>query len=191
MILKERTIPKTEAERDPEKESSPKCWERPCERRHRGPWDWEERLGKSELGQLGILCASCWEILALGTKLPSHGFFSLGLLPVDQVSGRTVGPWGSTEGSWRTPPPMGRRKGKCPGPGLVRVQFCLGRDYCCSIFMQPCDYEMSSKHLFSRCKPCCSASRFDLTLGGRRVGGQPPSELFSESKSPPNKLVSA
>lgn len=115
---------------------------------------------------------------ARSTKLPSHGFFFLRLLPVDQVSGRTVGPWGSTEGSWRTPPPMGRRKGKCPGPGVVRVQFCLGRDYCRCIFMQPCDYEMSSKHLFPRCKPCCSASRFDLTLGGRRVGGQPPPELF-------------
>lgn len=67
MILKERTIPKTEAERDPEKESSPKCWERPCERRHRGLWDWEERLGKSEPGQLGILCASCWETWHWGT----------------------------------------------------------------------------------------------------------------------------
>lgn len=44
---------------------------------------------------------------ARSTKLPSHGFFFLRLLPVDQVSGRTVGPWGSTEGSWK--------EGKVPG----------------------------------------------------------------------------
>lgn len=172
MILKERTIPKTEAERDPEKESSPKCWERPCERRDRGLWTGRRDLGSQNPANWAYYVPAAGKpgTGARSTKLPSHGFFSLGLLPVDRVSGRTVGPWGSIEGSWRTPPPMGRRKGKCPGPGLVRVQFCLGRDYCCSVFMQPCDYEMSSKHLFSRCKPCCSASRFDLTSGGKEGG---------------------
>lgn len=145
----------------------------PCERRHRrGSVTGRRDLGSQNWANWAYYVPAAGNpgTGARSTKLPSHGFFPLRLLPIDQVSGRTVGPWGSTEGSWRTPPPVGRRKGKCPGPRVVRVQFCLGRDYCCSIFMQPCDYEMSSKHLFPRCKPCCSASRFDLTLRGGRRG---------------------
>lgn len=133
--------------------------------------------------------------LTLGHDLqssPTMVCFPLGhSLPIYQIRVRTVGPCRSTEGSWRTPPPVGRSKGKCPGPWVARVQLCLGRDYCCSKSMQPCDYEMNSKHLFLCCKLCCSTSCFDLTFGGRGRVENLLQNYFSESKSSPNKLASA
>lgn len=128
---------------------------------------------ESEPANLGIPVPAAGKsgTQARSTRLPNHRLFSL----------RLEGLWGLGGAPRRVAghsfPPVGRRKGKYLGPGVIRVQLCLGRDYCCSLSMQPCDYEMNSKHLFPRCKPCSFASCFDPT-SGERGGGKCPLELF-------------
>lgn len=102
-------------------------------------------------------------------KVPNYGFFSLRLLPIDQISWRTLRPWGGHRGE------LGNisSHGECRDPGMVWMQLQLGRDSCCSRSVRPCDCERNSKHLFPSCKPCCFASCFDLTFGGQ-WGGKPP-----------------